>query len=70
MRVRELTTEGKMELRVGIQGGSDPESLDRGALMLPLGSVEWDMEEFERRRTGPDPDVESKAPFWVKVGCR
>lgn len=30
MCVRELTTEGKMELRVGIQGGSDPESLDRG----------------------------------------
>ena len=37
--------------------------------MLPLGSVEWDMEEFEQR-TGPNPDVESKAPFWVKVGCR
>ena len=70
MCVRELSTEGKMELRVGIQAGSDPEGLDGGGLVLPLGNVERDMEGFEQKRTGPDLDVESKAPSWVKVGCR
>lgn len=70
MCVRELSTEGKMELRVGIQAGSDPEGLDGGGLVLPLGNVERDMEGFEQKRTGPDPDVVSKAPSWGKVGCR
>lgn len=70
MCVRQLSTKGKMELRVGIQAGSDPEGLDGRALVLPLGNVEQNVEGFEQRRTGPDPDVESKAPSWVKVGCR
>lgn len=69
MCVRQLSTKGKMELRVGIQAGSDPEGLDERALVLPLGNVEQNVEGFEQR-TGPDPDVESKAPSWVKVGCR